>query len=168
MSSMSSTSSAPNASSIASLIDRYEAGADVPATRIRNVRPDQLDLLPVPGKWSIRQLLVHLYESDMIATDRMRRVAAMERPLIMAYDETAFIQKLHPERVDVHLAAQGFAMNRRLMVAVLRALPAEAFARAGVHNERGLVTLEQFVRGYCEHLDGHVAHLDEKLRRIGG
>lgn len=153
-------------SAISTLIDRYESGADVPANRIRNVRPDQLDLLPVPGKWSIRQLIVHLYESDMIATDRMRRVAAMDRPLLMAYDETAFVQKLHPERVDAHLAAQGFAMNRRLMVQVLRALPAEAFARAGVHNERGLVTLEQFVAGYCDHLDGHIRHLEEKLRKL--
>lgn len=149
------------------LIDRYESGADIPAQRIQGLSEAQLDALPVPGTWSIRQLVVHLYESDMIATDRMRRIAAMNRPLLIGYDQDAFIAKLHPERVDAHMAAQAFALNRHLMVAVLRTLPDEVFSRDGVHNERGLLTLRQLVEGYCEHLDGHLVHLDRKLKALG-
>jgi len=149
--------------SIPALIDRYAQGADTPAERILGLTAAELDALPVPGAWTIRQLVVHLYESDMIAADRMRRIAAMDRPLIIAYDQDAFIERLHPERLDAQLAAQGFAVNRRLMTAVLRALPEDAFDRDGVHNERGLITLRDLVRGYCDHLDGHLVHLDRKL-----
>jgi hypothetical protein len=149
-----------------SLIDRYARGAELPAERVRGLTAAELDAHPVPGTWSIRQLIVHLYESDMIATDRMRRIAAMERPLIIAYDQDAFIRRLHPERLDAELAAQGFAINRRLMVAVLRALPEEAFDRDGVHSERGLISLRGLVEGYCQHLDGHLAHLDRKLAAL--
>lgn len=153
---------------VRSAIDRFEAGARLPAERIKGLSPQQFDAAPIPGKWSIRQLIVHLYESDLVACDRMRRIAAMKRPLLIAYDESAFIANLHPESVDVALAAEGFAINRRLLVPVLRALPMEAFARDGVHNERGLVTLEQMVKGYGDHLDNHLKFLDEKIAVLRG
>lgn len=156
----------PDPAAIRSHIDRFEAGASVPAERIKGLPPQHFDAVPIPGKWSIRQLILHLYESDLVACDRMRRIAAMKRPLLIGYDEAAFIANLHPEAVDVALAAEGFAINRRLLVPVLRALPTEAFARDGVHNERGLLTLEQMVKGYGDHLDHHLKFLDEKIAAL--
>ena len=165
MSAMTSTTSA--VSRLAPSIDRFEQGADVPRKAIAGLSRDQLRAHPVPGTWSIHELIVHLYQSDLVAIDRMWRIAAMEKPLIMAYDENAYLRELHPEAVDPALAAEAFSLNRRLVAPVLRALPEASFARAGVHSERGLLTLEQMVEGYVKHLEHHMGFLREKLRVLG-
>ena len=63
------------------MIERYAAGADVPAAAIRGLTRDELNAFPVPGTWSIQQIVLHLMDSDLIGSDRMKRVAAEENPV---------------------------------------------------------------------------------------
>jgi hypothetical protein len=148
-------------------IDRYAAGADLPLKAIEGLSHDELLAHPVPGTWSIQELVVHLYDSDLVGCDRMKRVAAMDRPLLIGYDQDAFIRTLGYDRVDAGLACEGFRLNRLLMAAVLRHLPDSAAERAGIHSERGRVTLLEFVRGYAEHLEHHLKFLREKRVALG-
>ena len=154
-------------SNLPALIDSYEAGADEPRRAIAGLSRAELMAVPIPGTWSLQQLLVHLYESDLVSVDRMRRLIAMPTPLLMDYDETAFIRELHPELVDAALAAEGFSINRRVMVSVLRAQPLEAFERSGVHSVRGKVSLRMIIEGYVTHLEHHMVFLREKLVKLG-
>jgi uncharacterized damage-inducible protein DinB len=149
------------------MIDRYAAGAELPGRAIRGLSTADLHAFPIPGTWSIQQIIVHLMDSDLIASDRMKRVAAESIPLIVNSDESAFIRNLAPERVDPAMACEVFRLNRVLTTQVLRALPAAAFARYGVHNLNGKRTLADLVSGYADHLDGHLGHLYEKRRLLG-
>lgn len=157
----------PTAAEIQSMIDRFEAGAPLPGRSIRGLSREQLLAFPVPGTWSIQQIVVHLMDSDLIGTDRMKRVAAEKNPLLIGYDESAFIRELHPEVVDAAAACEVFRLNRELTTRVLRALPTSAWAKRGVHNENGIKTLPDLVRGYADHLDGHLRHVDDKRRMLG-
>jgi hypothetical protein len=49
----------------------------------------------------------------------------------------------------------------------LRALPEAAWTRTGVHNERGLITLEEMLQAEVEHVPHHIAHINEKRRALG-
>ena len=73
-----------------SLIEQYEAGAGVPALAIRGLSVEDLDAHPVPGTWSLREIVVHLMDSDLVGSERMKRVIAMEEPSLLGYDESAF------------------------------------------------------------------------------
>lgn len=150
-----------------SMIERYASGAGVVADAVRDVTREQALAVPIPGKWSIQQLAVHLLDSDLVATDRMKRVAAESRPLLIAYDEDLWMTRLPVESFDLKKVGEVFRLNRELTASMLRALPDEAFARDGVHNERGLVTLEDFVRGYVQHLEHHMVFMDAKRRALG-
>lgn len=149
------------------LVERYAAGAAVPGRAIAGLTREELLAFPVPGTWSIQQIAVHLMESDLIAGDRIRRIAAMKNPLIMNYDESAFIRELHPELVDAGRACEVFRVHRELLAPVLGALPVEAWSRTGIHSEYGLRTLTQMVKGYCDHLDHHVGFIARKRRLLG-
>src|SRR4051794_29383596 len=130
------------------LIDRYAAGALLPAKAIEGLSRADLLATPVPGRWSTQQVIIHLMDSDLVGTDRMKRVIAEERPLLMGYNETAFVKNLFYDKQDAAVACEIFAKNRAMMAEILRSLPDEAFQRTGVHSERGLETLEHFVKGY--------------------
>src|SRR6204780_3315742 len=127
------------------LIERPTAGADVLGQSIQGL--DRADLLafPVPGTWSIQQIILHLMDSDLIASDRMKRVAAEDRPTLVGYNETAFAKTLPYEHVTGRDAAEIFRLNRLMTAEILGRLPPTAFGRAGNHTERGEVTLEQLL-----------------------
>ena len=150
-----------------SLIDQYAAGATLPANAIRGLTAADLDAFPIPGTWSIRQIIAHLMDSDLIASERMKRVIAMDNPTILAYDETAFSKHLNYESMDVNLACQVFELNRRLTANLLRSLPDKAFARPGQHSESGPLTLAKLVKTYREHLDYHLGFVARKRALLG-
>jgi DinB superfamily len=149
------------------LIEKYVAAATVPAGAIRGLSAQELNSFPVPGTWSIQQVIFHLMDSDLIASDRVKRVIAEESPPLLAYDETAFSKKLYYEELDPALACEIFRLNRQMTGAILRKLPDAAFARAGMHSERGRETLEDLVRIYINHVDRHMKFVKEKRRVLG-
>lgn len=149
------------------VIDAFEAQADLPRQLMHGLSDDELDAKPGPGAWSMRELVVHLLDSDLVGAERMKRVIAMERPLLLGYDENAFVANLPHGALDLPLVCDVFAGNRRLMASLLRAIPDEAFARDGVHNEVGLETLEQLVATYVEHIDHHRKFAEQKRERLG-
>ncbi len=153
--------------SVAALVDRYAAGATLPAELIKGLTRAELNAFPVPGTWSIQQIVLHLMDSDLIGSERMKRTIAMTRPLLLSYDETAFTASLHYDKQDAALACEVFRLNRLMTAALLRELPHDAFARRAVHSESGLETLEDLVRGYADHLDHHARFMREKHRLLG-
>src|SRR5688572_14131273 len=116
------------------LIERFAAGADVPAAAIRGLTAADLDAFPVPGTWSIRQIVLHLMDSDLVGSDRMKRVIAEDRPALLAYDETAFANRLFYDQLNVERACEVFRLNRLMTADVLKRLPDDAFARSGTHS----------------------------------
>lgn len=149
------------------LIERYAAGAELPSQGIRGLTPQELNSFPVPGTWSIQQIVLHLMDSDLIASDRMKRVIAEERPLIVGYSESLFTANLFYDRLDAARAAEVFRLNRLVTADLLRCLPGEAFARFGIHTERGKVTLADLLETYADHVHHHMRFLRDKRRRLG-
>ena len=149
------------------LIEKYAAGADVPARSIAGL--DRTDLLafPVPGTWSIQQIILHLMDSDLIGADRMKRTAAEDRPTLVAYSENDFAAHLGYEHLSARDAAEVFRLNRLITADILRRLPDSAFGRVGNHTERGEVTLEQQLAGYVQHVDHHLKFIRDKRKLLG-
>lgn len=154
----------------AEVIAKYEAGATAPGEAIRGLTAREL-LAPPPagsrGSWTIQQIIMHLMDSDLIASDRMKRIIAEDNPRLIGYDENRFAERLAYDELDATAACEIFRLNRVLTAALLRSLPPEAFARTGEHNERGRLTLASLVHGYIRHLDHHMDFLREKRRLMG-
>lgn len=152
----------------AELVKRYIAGANQLAEAIAGLTDADLDAHPVPDTWSIRQIVLHMMDSDLIASDRMKRVIAESRPpMLIGYDETAFAGRLYDKHLDAVKACEIFRLNRELTGEILRRLEDDAFARTGEHNESGTVTLEYLVETYTKHLTHHLKFLREKRQMLG-
>jgi len=149
------------------LIEIYAQGGPILERAVAGLDARDFTAFPVPGTWSIIQIIGHLLDSDLIATHRMRRIIAEELPLLISYDETRFAERLSYDKVDPVLTCAMFALNRRMTAELLRLLPDEAFLRAGIHSQRGKVTLGGLVRDYCEHLDHHLAFIFRKRELLG-
>ncbi len=157
-------------SQFSSMIEEYERGAAVPSTWARGLSAKELNTPPptgAPGKWTIQQIILHVLDSDLIATHRMKRIIAEENPLLISYDETAFAARLNYEKLDAAQAAELFRLNRLHTAAILRALPESVLDRSGVHNERGKVTLADMLQMYVQHVPHHGKFVEAKRQLMG-
>ena len=76
------------------LIDRYEADGDLPAKAIAGLTRDELLAHPIPGTWSVQEVVMHLMDSDLVGSDRMKRVIAEPGSTLLAYDENRWVKHL--------------------------------------------------------------------------
>lgn len=149
------------------VIEHYARGGQQMRDAFAGLSRDDLLSEPVPGTWSLQQIAVHLLDSDLIGTDRMKRIAAMPTPLLIGYDETAVSKLPGANSFDVSQVCDMFDRNRQFTATILRALPDESFLRWGVHNEIGRVSLGEMVAKYIHHLEGHLAFVATKRRILG-
>lgn len=149
------------------IIQHYAAEADDLRKSIAGLLPEDLLAFPVPGTWSIQQIVIHVSDSDLISSDRMKRIIAEDNPLLIGYDESKFAARLYYESQDAQLACEILAKNRQLTAQILRQLTDETFQRTGVHNERGKVTLEEYLKSNIWHLQHHLKFIHEKRQLLG-
>src|SRR5262249_1284428 len=128
-------------SSFAPMIDAFVAGAQTLRVAVAGMSREQLLSRPIKGKWSTLEVVCHLADSDQAWAHRMKRVIAEERPLLIGYDESRFASALAYHERDLEEELAAVEQTRRQLARILRKLPSAAWARAGVHSERGLLTL---------------------------
>ena len=153
------------------LIDHYVAGGEKLGLSIRGLTHE--DLLCAPpadanvGRWSIQQVVIHCVDSDLVSTDRLKRMIAEDNPTLIGYDENKFAQNLF---YDAQPADQAIALldaNRKLFANVLLKLPESAWNRKGTHNERGTITVGGYLKSTVEHLEHHLKFIHAKRAHWG-
>jgi uncharacterized damage-inducible protein DinB len=151
----------------ARLIATYLHGPATLRKAVAGLDAEALRARPVPGKWSILEVVCHLADSEQAYCHRMKRVIAEENPLLPGYDETRFAAALACPDRDVEEELALLESMRRQMARILRTVPVPTWSRTGVHTERGLMTLEDLLRTEAEHIPHHLPFLEEKRRALG-
>ena len=149
-------------------VERYRAGAARPTAAIAGLTPSQLTAFPVPGTWSIQQIIMHLLDTDLAAAYRMKRIIAENSPQLDVYDENAFVEHLAYHERSVELACETFRLNRLATAETLQRLPDSSFDRAANHPEVGTLRLGQLLRLYVHHLDHHLRFVADKRVMVAG
>jgi hypothetical protein len=149
------------------VIADYERGGKLIGEAIAGLSREQLLAHPVPGTWSIQEIVVHLLDSDLIAMDRMKRIIAMENPLLIGYDENAFAKKLFYDEVSAGDVVTILDLSFRNFAKVLRKIPSDSWKRKGMHNERGAISLEEYLPAMVKHRDHHLKFVRDKRKMLG-
>jgi hypothetical protein len=154
-------------SSLSQLLEAYLAGPVTLRQAVAGLSREQLLARPIAGKWSTLEVVCHLADFDPILADRMKRVIAEDRPALLGADEKRFAVALAYHDRDLEEELTIIEQTRRQMARILRGLPAEAWSRVGVHNERGSLTLEKLVTTATNHIPHHVQFIQEKRQALG-
>lgn len=149
-------------SDIPELLERFRRGPELVASAMTGAAGAELDYTPAPGKWSLRQILCHLADSEMEAGVRFRRIIAEDNPTLIGYNQDDWAAKLDYHRRKTTQALETFRHLRAVNYELLQGLPEEVFARQGTHTQRGPVTLLEMLRIYTRHPEKHA----EQIRAV--
>ena len=144
-----------------------EAETTTIPTNLAGMTEDQLDAAPITGQWSTRHVVAHLCDFEPIYADRIKRIVAEERPTFFSGDPDLFAASLAYAQRDVEQELQLIEAVRGQLVRILRAMPADVFARIGIHSEDGPRTIEQLLRTITGHIPHHVQFIEQKRQALG-
>ena len=120
------------------------------------------------GKWSIREVVQHLADSDLVWGYRLRMVLAEDRPPLTGYDQDLWAERLRYDEANVEHALGDFETLRRANLRLLASLSADDLRRVGVHAERGEESVEHMIGLYAGHDLVHLRQLDRIRRAVAG
>lgn len=118
----------------------------------------QLDTAYRPGGWTVRQVVHHVADSHVNAYVRFKLALSEDNPTIRPYDEAEWA-KLPDSKLPVDVSLRIVEAVHERWVALLRALPTEAFSRPFQHPESGAQTLDTALSQYAWHGRHHLAHV---------
>jgi hypothetical protein len=99
-----------------------------------------------PGKWSVRQVVRHLADSELVWGYRIRMVLAEDRPRLTGYDQDAWAERLRYDESDVAESLEVFALLRRVNLRLIAGLRESDLQRVCLHSERGEESLDFMIR----------------------
>ena len=148
-------------SEIADLLERFRRGPELLAVVTTDVFGEEEDFVTAPGKWSIRQILAHLADAELVGAHRLRAVIAEENPTLTAFDQDAWTRNLDYAGRKPKQSLEAFRRLRAENHELLKSLPESAFARTGRHTENGPMTLARLLEVYAQHAESHARQMQE-------
>lgn len=141
------------------LIKQYASGYDEVMDALNHFPPESLGSHPIPGKWSAREIVHHLGDSETTAAIRIRRLLCEHEPLIHGYDQDDFAKRLRYNERDMGPALEAFRSARATTMQLLALMSEEDWHRAGTHTENGRYSSEDWLRIYADHAHNHAAQI---------
>ena len=151
---------------ISTLIDAYARGANLLRDAVRSTPQSGWDLTPVEGKWSIRQIVCHLADGEIVYADRMKRVIAEDNPTFFEADPNVLVPALYCSKRPWETELNVIDAVRTHMLPILRSCDGTDFQRTGVHSIDGPMTLETLLERITGHIPHHISFIEEKLRAM--
>lgn len=140
-------------------IKQYAAGYDEVITALDNFPAESLGAHLIPGKWSAREIVHHLGDSETTSAGRIRKLLVEDNPLIQGYDQDDYATRLHYNERDMAPALEAFRSARATTMQLLALMAEEDWQRAGTHTESGRYTSEDWLRIYAAHAHNHAAQI---------
>src|ERR1035441_3402148 len=100
-------------SDIPALLERFRRGPELLATALAGLSGEEEDFVSAPGKWTIRQILAHVADAELVGAHRLRQVIAEDSPLLIAFDQDAWTRNLDYAR---HQPTHSLETFRRIRI----------------------------------------------------
>jgi hypothetical protein len=140
------------------LIEQYKEGYHVVAQALAGATDEQLDARPAPGKWTAREVVHHLADSEMTSALRLRTLIAVDNPQIFGYDQDEFARRLYYDR-PIEASLEAFKGARRSTAEILDRMTDADWRREGTHTEHGRYSVTRWLEIYAAHAHQHAAQI---------
>ncbi len=127
-----------------------------------SVTPDMLAKKPEKG-WSPRQILIHLIDCEYAYGFRFRYIMAEDNPVIMPYDQEAWVNTFTYGNQDATQLVRAFTPIRRVNIELLQTVDPKLFDKPAKHPEYGTITVAQIIPHLAYHDLNHLQQIRDRI-----
>jgi hypothetical protein len=149
------------------LITKYAAGYDEVINALDGFPADSLGAHPIAGKWSAREIVHHLGDSESFSAARLRKLLIEDNPVIQGYDQDEYASRLRYNERDMAPALDAFRSARETTLQLLRLMTEDDWQRVGSHTESGRYSTEDWLTIYAAHAHNHASQIRRLREAIG-
>ena len=145
--------------------DPLQMQAETPrllAGLLNGVPDAKLSQRPLPDKWSVKEIIAHLAEDELVTSWRYRQMIENSGCALASFDQDQWARLGDYGSWKPTEALDMFRLLRDANLRVLRNLPPDEWERFGVHAERGRIS----VRDLAQHMAGHDRNHVDQIRSI--
>lgn len=146
-------------------LENFRQGFEKLKTALQQYPRQIFDYKPSPEKWSIREIIIHLADSEVNGYSRCRKIISEPGSDLMLWDQPSWADKLKYREQDMDNALDLFNYLRTQTYDLLKNLPGEIWANHAVHPERGKITLDDWLKIYSEHVDVHINQMNRNFNQ---
>jgi hypothetical protein len=150
-----------------SLIAKYVDGYDEVMTALDGFPAANLGDNLIEGKWSAREIVHHLGDSETTSAFRLRKLLVEDNPTIEGYDEAKFATKLRYNERDMEPALEAFRLARVTTAQLFELMSEDDWNRTGTHTESGPYSVEKWLRIYADHAHNHAGQIQRLKEKLG-
>lgn len=149
------------------LIERYNAGYNEVMDSLKDFPVQALTDHPIPGKWSAREIVHHLGDSETVSGIRLRRLLSEDNPVIQGYDQDEYAIRLKYNERDMQPSLEAFRAARATTAQIMEGMTAEDWSRSGSHTEHGRYSATDWLKIYSDHAHNHAAQIRALRAALG-
>jgi hypothetical protein len=156
----------------ASFLDSRDPAVVISATSgelarlLDTIGPERATHPPAPGKWSAREILCHLADTEIVFAFRLRQALAEDHHVIQPFDQDLWARR-YPS-FDAKTALAMFSAVREWNLTLIRSLSPADFSKPVTHPERGTMTLQTVIETMGGHDINHLNQLVAIAARASG
>jgi uncharacterized damage-inducible protein DinB len=132
---------------------------------LRGVSVETISEPKLEGKWSALETLAHLARYQEIFLERLEKILKQENPAFSIYRAEQDPEWEAWKRLAYKEVLAKLTSSREKLIAKLKSLSADDYARTGVHPRFGEMTLALWLEFFLAH-EGH--HLYAVLQQVRG
>ncbi len=125
---------------------------------VETIGPARLETQPAPGKWSVRDIISHLADGEMVFAFRLRQTLAEDHHVIQPFDQDLWA-KSYPA-CDTSLALAVLTALRAWNIALIRSVQPADLSKRVTHPERGTMTFQTIVETMAGHDRNHIKQIE--------
>ncbi len=145
------------------LIQQYGAGPEVLRSAWEACPPAARYWQPSPDDWSAHEIILHCGDSETFAATRIRLLLAEPAPLIVGYDQDAWVRTFDYRHLSADLALATIAAVRALTFDLIQRLDEQSWEAEGSHTESGSYTAGDWLKIYGVHLHDHADQINANV-----
>jgi hypothetical protein len=118
---------------------------------------------PAPDRWSVREILAHLADSEVVAGWRLRSILASNGTTLQPYDQNRWADVFKYGETPANESLDLFEVSRRANLRLLRTVDPALLENFGMHQERGRESVAHLIRLNAGHDVNHFRQIQGLL-----
>ncbi|MCU1322654.1 MAG: hypothetical protein JWM43_2303 [Acidobacteriaceae bacterium] len=120
----------------------------------------RIEAAPAPGKWSIREIVAHLADCELVFAFRLRQTLALEHAVIQPFDQGVWGERY--AAYDFATALEMFLASREWNLKLLATVSPADRRKPTTHPERGTMTFWTIVETMAGHDVNHLEQIERQ------